>query len=305
MDWVIGIQKAINYIEEHLTEEIDYEEVAAQSFSSGFHFQRVFSILCGFTLGEYIRNRRLSQAGAELTGQDVKVIDVALKYGYESPDSFAKAFQKFHGVTPSEAKRDGCKLKSFSRLNLKITLKGGSEMNYRIEEKESMILTGYKKRFTGVPYGKEREQQEGNFFVTTRAKQWLLRGAGFEAWEIDFCVVNNMDDEGYDFYIAYKLNEWTREHLYDKEVTGVDFMDELGFENIIIPKQTYVVFETTHQKYPMEEYRDIRERLVSEWLPGSGYEFSEGPELALVHWRTGEQKDQRFVEIWIPVKKVK
>lgn len=83
MDWVIGIQNAINYIEEHLTEEIDYEEVAAQSFSSSFHFQRVFSILCGFTLGEYIRNRRLSQAGADLTGQDVKVIDVALKYGFQ------------------------------------------------------------------------------------------------------------------------------------------------------------------------------------------------------------------------------
>lgn len=83
MDWVIGIQNAINYIEEHLTEEIDYEEVAAQSFSSSFHFQRVFSILCGFTLGEYIRNCRLSQAGADLTGQDVKVIDVALKYGFQ------------------------------------------------------------------------------------------------------------------------------------------------------------------------------------------------------------------------------
>ena len=85
----------------------------------------------------------------------------------------------------------------------------------------------------------------------------------------------------------------------------MDFMEELGFENIIIPKQTYVVFETTHQKYSIKEYLDIRERLVSEWLPGSGYEFSEGPELTLVHWRTGEQKNQRFVEIWIPVEKAR
>lgn len=103
MDWICGIQNAINYIENHLTDEIDYEEVAKQSFSSGYHFQRIFGILCGYTLGEYIRLRRLSLAGAELANEKAKVIDVAMKYGYDSPDSFAKAFQKFHGITPSEA----------------------------------------------------------------------------------------------------------------------------------------------------------------------------------------------------------
>ena len=96
MDWIIGMQKAIDYIEEHITEEIDYEMVAQQSFSSSFHFQRVFSILCGYTLGEYIRCRRLSLAGAELALGKIKVIDAAVKYGYDSPDSFGRAFQKFH-----------------------------------------------------------------------------------------------------------------------------------------------------------------------------------------------------------------
>ena len=104
MDWITGIQNAVDYIEEHLTEEIDYDIVAKQSFSSTYHFQRIFSILCGFTVGEYIRNRRLTLAGSELATTDIKVIDVAMKYGYESPDSFAKAFQKFHGVTPSSAR---------------------------------------------------------------------------------------------------------------------------------------------------------------------------------------------------------
>ena len=116
MDWVIGLQKAIDYIEDHLTETIDYDVAAAQSFSSSYHFQRVFSILCGFTLGEYIRSRRLSLAGMELATSDAKVIDVALKYGYESPDSFAKAFQKFHGILPSQARSSGSNLRSFSRL---------------------------------------------------------------------------------------------------------------------------------------------------------------------------------------------
>lgn len=107
MDWIIGLQKAIDYIEDNLTETIDYEMVAAQSFSSSYHFQRVFRILCGFTIGEYIRNRRLSLAGTELATSDAKVIDVALKYGYGSPDSFAKAFQKFHGILPSQARNNG------------------------------------------------------------------------------------------------------------------------------------------------------------------------------------------------------
>ena len=105
MDRIKGLQRSINYIEAHLTETIDYESVAAQSFSSSYHFQRVFGILCGFTVGEYIRNRRLSLAGTELAAGNAKVIDVALKYGYESPDSFAKAFKKFHGVLPSEVKK--------------------------------------------------------------------------------------------------------------------------------------------------------------------------------------------------------
>ena len=122
MDWITGMQKAIDYIEENLTEPIDYEVVAAQSFSSSYHFQRVFSILCGFTIGEYIRNRRLSLAGQELASSDAKVIDVALKYGYESPDGFAKAFQRFHGILPSEARAKGGNLKSFSRLVIKISL---------------------------------------------------------------------------------------------------------------------------------------------------------------------------------------
>lgn len=151
MEWIAGIQRAINYIEDHLQDEIDYEAVALQSFSSSFHFQRVFSILCGYTLGEYIRNRRLTLAGAELQDENVKVIDVALKYGYESPDSFTKAFQKFHGILPSQARSKKAVLKSFSRVSIKITMEGGHVMNYRIEEKPEMILTGYKKRFSGTP----------------------------------------------------------------------------------------------------------------------------------------------------------
>jgi len=305
MDWIVGLQKAIDYIEDNLTQTIDYEAVAAQSFSSSYHFQRVFGILCGFTLGEYIRNRRLSLAGAELATGDAKVIDVALKYGYESPDSFAKAFRKFHGILPSQARNDGSKLRSFSRLVLKFSLEGGTVMNYRIEEKPERILTGYKARFTGVPYGEQREKQEEQLFITTRAKQWLLNGAAGVNAEAatDVCLVNNIDEDGYDFWYVAELGEYERENMYHPEVTGVEDMEKFGFENIVVPKQTYAIFTTEEQPHPVEEYVDIRKRIVSEWLPSSGYELKDAPEVAVYHWFPGFAREKRYIEIWIPVEK--
>ena len=141
MNWMTGLQRAIDYVEEHILEELNIEDVAAQSFSSGYHFQRVFSIVCDMTVGEYIRNRRLSLAGADLAQGEMKVIDVALKYGYDNPDSFARAFQRFHGVLPSQVRAGGTPLRSFSKIVLKLSMEGGASMNYRIEEKPEMILT--------------------------------------------------------------------------------------------------------------------------------------------------------------------
>ena len=303
MDWIIGLQKAIDYIEDNLTETIDYEIVAAQSFSSSYHFQRVFSILCGFTIGEYIRNRRLSLAGTELATSDAKVIDVALKYGYESPDSFAKAFQKFHGILPSQARNNGSTMKSYSRLVLNFSLKGGKLMNYRIENKPEMILTGYKAYFTGVPYGKDRERQEEQLFVTTRGKQWFLRGA---SRNIDaYCVITNITDEGYDYYYCHLLDGWERDNLYNKDVTGVDFVEDLGLENIVIPETTYVVFETNDVKSPICDYfnlLNLRIQILTEWMPEMGFQLKNAPELAVYHWLP---KAERNVQIWMPIEKVK
>ena len=177
------MQRSIDYIEAHLAEPIDYAEVAAQSYASSYHFQRVFSILCGYTLGEYIRNRRLSLAGAELAAGGAKVIDVALKYGYESPDSFAKAFQKFHGILPSQARSNGSRLRSFSRLVVKLSLEGGSMMEYRIEKRPEMTFIGYHRRFSGTPA--VRTEQTHEFYVSTRANQYLLKGIEYtirRAW---------------------------------------------------------------------------------------------------------------------------
>ena len=302
MDWITGMQKAIDYIEDNLTEEIDYEKVAAESFSSSYHFQRVFSILCGYTLGEYIRLRRLSLAGAELANGKEKVIDIALKYGYDSPDSFAKAFQKFHGITPSQARADGSKLKSFSRLSIKISLEGGSIMNYRIETKPQFTLLGYKKRFEGTPYDELRHKQEGDFFITTRAHQWMLKGMANDKLS-DYCVITNMNDDGYDFYIASTTDNWERDNLYNSKVTGIDFMDKFQFEEIIIPERTYAIFETEKQRMPIPEYFDLRKQIAAEWLSNNEYQMINAPEIAVYHWGIVGGYTERTIEIWIPIEK--
>ena len=302
MDWITGMQKAIDYIEANLTEEIDYEKVAAESFSSSYHFQRVFSILCGYTLGEYIRLRRLSLAGAELANDKEKVIDIALKYGYDSPDSFAKAFQKFHGITPSQARADGSMLKSFSRLSIKISLEGGSIMNYRIESKPQFTLLGYKKRFEGTPYDELRHKQEGDFFITTRAHQWMLKGMANDKLS-DYCVITNMNDDGYDFYIASTTDNWERDNLYNSKVTGIDFMDKFQFEEIIIPERTYAIFETEKQRMPIPEYFDLRKQIAAEWLSNNEYQMINAPEISVYHWGIVGGYTERTIEIWIPIEK--
>ena len=298
MDWITGMQKAIDYIEANLTEEIDYEKVAAESFSSSYHFQRVFSILCGYTLGEYIRLRRLSLAGAELVNGKEKVIDIALKYGYDSPDSFAKAFQKFHGITPSQARADGSMLKSFSRLSIKISLEGGSIMNYRIEEKDEMILTGYKRRFSGIPG--ERMEQEKEMYVKTRPLQYILQGLSGDVVN-NFDIITNIDDEGYDFYIASQLNEYCRNNLNKDGILGEEFANY--YENVTIPKCTYAIFETERCAYPTMTFLDLRRKIASEWLPNSGYQLKNAPELVVTHWFEGEKRNQRYRELWIPIEK--
>ena len=298
MDWITGMQKAIDYIEANLTEKIDYEKVAAESFSSSYHFQRVFSILCGYTLGEYIRLRRLSLAGAELANGKEKVIDIALKYGYDNPDSFAKAFQKFHGITPSQARAGGSMLKSFSRLSIKISLEGGNTMNYRIEEKDEMILTGYKRRFSGVPG--EREEQEKDMYVNTRVFQYILQGLSGNI-EMNYDVITNIDDDGYDFYIAKQLTEYLRNNLNKTSVLGEEYAKH--FENIVIPQCTYAIFETERCSYPTTIFLDLRKKIASEWLPNSGYQLANAPELVVTHWFRGNKSNQRYRELWIPIEK--
>ena len=140
MDWVKSFQRAIDDMEAHITEPPDYTRTGQKMHVSGFYFQRIFSILCGMTPGEYIRNRRLTLAGNELLSTDIKIIDLALKYGYDTPEGFTRAFTRFHGVTPTAARKHALPLKSFSRLSISISVKGGTNMQYKIERKDAFQI---------------------------------------------------------------------------------------------------------------------------------------------------------------------
>ena len=140
-----GLQRmadSINYIEDHLTEELRIEDIAAVACMSKFHFQRLFGMLTGFTVSEYIRNRRITAAVQELIHTNAKVIDVAMKYQYDSPESFTKAFQRIHGLSPSAAKKNSQFLKAYPRLSFQIRIRGDREMEYRLEEKEAFSVIG-------------------------------------------------------------------------------------------------------------------------------------------------------------------
>jgi len=299
MDWVTGIQRAIDYMEDHITEDIDYAAAARQSCSSEYHFGRVFSILCGMTVGEYVRCRRLSLAGMALAEQKIRVIDAALQYGYDSPDSFTRAFTRFHGITPSEARANGGPLRSFSRLYVRISLEGGTIMNYRIEDKPEMVLWGYKRRFTGTP--DDRQQQEADFFISTRANQYLLKGMARDC-DTQYCIITNIGDDGYDFYIASQLGTWMTAHL-EQELGE----DANRFESITVPAGKYLICETERTKYPTMLQEELRRRAVSEWLPSSDYELADAPELTVSHWYFDELhpavSNQRYVELWLPIRK--
>lgn len=298
MDLLTGMNRALDYIEAHMTEPLKTEDIARQAYLSPYYFHRLFGVICGCTLGEYIRRRRLTLAAVELSVHKMKVIDAAYQYGYESPDSFCKAFTKFHGVTPSAAREPGAKLKMFTPLTVKITKKGGSTMNYRIEQRESSVLIGYKRRFSGVPG--ERAEQEEAFFVQTREEQALLHNLANDL-DTQMAVITHVDEEGYDFYIAAEPAAPSYSPLGKGELLNAQ-VDE-PFERLVIPAKTYAVFETPKNRYPTLFHLSLRHQIFTEWFPLSGYTLADAPEMIVYHWYGAPNKENRYIELYIPVEK--
>ncbi len=286
MDWLTGIQNALNYIEEHLIEEIDYDKVAEEAACSSFYFQRIFSILCGMTLKDYIRNRRLTLAGNELRAANSKVIDIALKYGYESPESFTRAFSKFHGITPSEAKKEDSKLKSFSRLFVKITLSGGNIMDYKIIKKDAFDII--EKVETHTVENSENTKSIPDFWTRSHNDgtiKKLLDTAADSTYIFGICYGNNQKAaKTFDYSIAAMCNKNT--------------VVPEGFRKNTIPARTWVVFEC---KGAMPKaIQDLWHKIVTEFFPASGYQPTY--EMDIEAYTEGNMDSPDYLsEIWVPV----
>lgn len=288
MDWITGIQRALDYTEAHLTDEVDYGAAAKAACSSSFHFQRMFAMLCGFTLGDYIRMRRLALAAEDLTGTDAKVIDVALKYGYDTPESFSRAFARFHGVTPTQARRGG-QVKSFSRLSVKLTLSGGNTMDYRIEKKGAFKLVCRKIR-VNKPQGDTATADISAFWNKCSADgtmDKLRKYARFDSLHgvLGVCFSGEMADSAFPYAIGA---EWNGAPL-----------DGEGLEIAEIPAHTYAVFTS---KGPMPgAFKETYRKICTEFFPQSGYEYGSGVELEV--YPSADTQDPNYTcEIWIAVK---
>lgn len=289
MDLLKNMNEALKYIEEKLTEEIDFQNVAKIALCSEFHFKRMFSFLSGISLSEYIRRRRLTLAAFELQDSNVKVIDVALKYGYNSPDSFARAFQNLHGIIPSEARNNGNSLKAFPKMTFQLTIQGGNEMNYRIVEKEAFRIVGIMKRVPIVFKGENKEitamWKSLNIEMIGRLKELSnIEPKGIISASTNFSEGRMEEKGGLDHYIGVAT---TKEGTVD-------------FSQLEVPALTWAVFESIGP-FP-DTLQETWGRIYSEWFPSSNFEQAEGPEIL---WN--ESKDVTSPtfksEIWIPVLK--
>ncbi|MBI5984123.1 AraC family transcriptional regulator [Clostridium perfringens] len=289
MDSLRCMNNALAYIEDHLTEEIDYIEVSKIAYCSEYHFKRMFSFLAGISLSEYIRRRRLTLAALDLKDRDLRIIDVAVKYGYNSADSFSRAFHSLHGILPSEARSENTQLKAYPRMTFQLSIKGGCEMNYRIVEKGPFKLVGFKKRAPIMFEGVNPDIAKMTELLTPEVIKELKALSNVEPTGIISGSINfsegRMEEKGeLDHYIGV--------------ATSSDKTAE--FDVLKIDACTWAIFESIGP-FP-ETLQNVWGRIYSEWFPSSGYEAVEGPEIL---WNesldTGNPKYRS--EIWIPVKK--
>lgn len=282
MDWLENWNKALDELERSLNGEIRLEELGRLAGCSPYHFQRMFSYLAGVPLKEYVRRRRMTRAAADLRAGE-KVLEVALRYGYDSPTAFNRAFQGIHGVAPSLAKQDGVKLKAFPRIRFKFVLKGDVEMEYQIVRKDAFRIVGFRtpltmdveESFQAVPrFWGEVEPRIGELIPLMSPEMPGVLGVS---------TCHHEAENSY--YIAVASNAPVPE----------------GLSEWTVPAATWAVF-TGQGQAPMA-IQELQKRIVSEWLPDSGYEWAQAPDVEV--YLNGPDAAEAQFQVWLPVQRSK
>ncbi|MFA0814814.1 MAG: effector binding domain-containing protein [Anaerofustis sp.] len=286
MEWLKNLSKAVEYIEKNLAGEISYEEAAKIACCSTYYFQRVFSYVAGIPLSEYIRRRRMTQAAFELQTTNIRVLDVALKYGYTSPTSFNRAFQSVHGISPISAKAQGSVFSAYPPIRFSVKITGGNVMSYRVEEKEAMRIVGIR-----IPLTMDMEENKKS---VPPFWEKVLKSSKFH----EICHLANRSPKGVlgitacqspheiYYYIAVATDKPVPKEMFEYE----------------IPAATWVIFES--DGYFKESIQSIFRRFLTEWLPFSGYTYAELPDIE-VYPISEERPRAGHSEVWIALKKEK
>ncbi|MDR0326486.1 MAG: AraC family transcriptional regulator [Oscillospiraceae bacterium] len=289
MNLLTQLNRAMAYVEEHITDDLALADVSKVTSYSEYHFGRLFYYIADMPLSEYIRKRKLSLAAIELQSGREKVIDLAIKYGYDSADSFTRAFTRQHGITPSGARKQGIMLVNFPPMSFQIKIEGVQGMNWRIEQKAAFEVVGVERRF------KNDETDLISGFWGEKSKDGSLERLKKQTGRSDFMgVCGHMDEAKGDFLYMIGL-------LSDKST------DTGGFSVIKAPAATWAIFrseELDSNPYGAEIPK-LFQSAYKEWLPSSGYEKLEG--------RDGEIYDMEFYgvtdngkyfeEVWLSVAK--
>ena len=278
MEWVNRFNSAINYMEEHIKEKINLEEAGRIAGCSSYHFQRMFAYMADVLLSEYLRRRRMSLAAVDLLAGE-KVLDVALSFEYESPTAFNRAFKEIHGIAPSRISEQGVSIKSYPPIHFHISVKGECEMNYRIVKKEAFRIVGIsmglekelEKNLEKVPQMWSRAHMDGSIPKLLGMMDQKMPGI------MGVSTCNNQED--WKYYIAVAS-------LVDTPV---------GMEDCIIPAFTWAVFSGEGVGTSIQ---DLERRIVMDWLPTSGYEYADGPDMEV--YLNTDPVNMKY-EVWIPV----
>lgn len=278
MDWLKSWNNTLDYLEKHLDGEINTAELGRLAGCSPYHFQRMFSYLAGIPLSEYIRRRRMTLAAADLRAGE-KVLDVALRYGYDSPTAFNRAFQSVHGTAPSLARQDGVKLKAFPCIRFKFVVKGAIEMEYQIIQKPAFRIVGFR---TPIPTDQEESFQcVPRFWAETGHRLGELIPLMDQSFP-GVLGVCTMDEENF-YYIA----------------VASDVAPPDGGCAWTVPAATWAVF--SGQGQAPAAIQELQKRVVSEWLPDSGYEWAAAPDIEV--YLTAPDAETAKFQIWVPVTK--